>query len=68
MSMSNAKQRINRLIRQPSTPEVRKTVLKMMQSQMMDPSTSDSVRMGLELALDIIEEEFGDEPKPRATN
>lgn len=67
MSMSNAKQRINRLIRQPSTPEVRKTVLKMMQSQMMDPSTSQGVRMGLELALDIIEEEFRDEPKPRAT-
>jgi hypothetical protein len=66
MSMSSAKQRINRLIRQPSTPEVRKTVLKMMQSQMMDPSTSQGVRMGLELALDIIEEEFSDEPKPRA--
>lgn len=68
MSMTDAKRRINRLIRQPSTPEVRKTVLKMMQMQMMDPSTSAGVRMGLELALDIIEEEFSDEPKPRATN
>jgi hypothetical protein len=67
MSMQNSVNRINRLIAQPSTPEIRKSVLRMMEAQLVDPSTAAGLRMGLELALDIIEEEFSDEPKPRAT-
>ena len=67
MSMQNSVNRINRLIAQPSTPEIRKSVLRMMEAQLVDPSTASGLRMGLELALDIIEEEFSDEPKPRTT-
>ena len=67
-AMDRAVQRINSLIKHPSTPEMRKNVLRMMAAQMVDPSTQSSLRMGMELALLIIEEEFGSETeKPRTT-
>ena len=67
--MDRTIKRINDLIARPSTPELRRNVLRMMANQLIDPSTESSVRMGLELALMIIEEEFGDESKqPRTTN
>lgn len=68
MSRENTVHRIRRLIAQPSTPEIRKSVLRMMEGQLVDPSTAAGLRMGLELALDIIEEEFSDEPKPRTAD
>lgn len=68
-AMDRTIKRINDLIARPSTPELRRNVLRMMANQMIDPSTESSVRMGLELALMIIEEEFGDESKqPRTKN
>lgn len=68
-AMDRTIKRINDLIARPSTPELRRNVLRMMANQLIDPSTESSVRMGLELALMIIEEEFGDESKqPRTTN
>lgn len=67
--MENVVSRINKMIGNPSTPPMRRTVLRMMGEQMIDPAVASSVKMGLELALDIIEEEFYSErSKPRTAD